>query len=236
MRKLNPDLGLDGAATIARIRKQTDTIVLAFSCGKDAIATWLECRKHFSRIVPYYMYLVPDLEFVEQSVRYYEEFFGQRIYRIPHPSLYRWINEGVFQPPNRIRVINRTGLPDFDYLDIQDELRKDLGLSSDCYTASGVRAADSPYRLISIKTHGSISHGKRQFFPIWDWKMDQLIAEIQAAGVHLPVDYRMFGRSFDGLDYRFLEPIKRHFPRDFERILEWFPLADIEIARRQYAH
>ena len=42
-------------------------------------------------------------------------------------------------------------------------------------------------------------------------------------------DYKVFGRSFDGLDLRFLLPIKKHYPRDYQRILELIPLADLEI-------
>jgi hypothetical protein len=49
----------------------------------------------------------------------------------------------------------------------------------------------------------------------------------------LPIDYHLFGRSFDGMDYRFLKPIKDNFPKDFEKILEWFPLADLEIFRAE---
>lgn len=233
--RVNPEL-LTGEQVIAAMRKQTDTILLAFSCGKDAIGTWLACRPHFARIVPYYMYLVPGLEFVERSIRYYEQVFGQRILRVPHPSLYRWLNESTFVAPEQLRVIDRAGLPSFEYLDMQDEIRKDLGLSSDCYTASGVRAADSPLRRVSIVTHGAISHKQRQFMPIWDWGIDRLLGEIRSAGIKLSVDYRLFGRSFDGLDYRFIEPIKRTFPRDYQRILEWFPLVEAEIARREFAH
>lgn len=227
---------LSGDQVIAAMRRQTDTILLAFSCGKDAIGTWLACRPHFTRIVPYYMYLVPGLEFVERSVQYYERAFGQRIIRVPHPSLYRWLNESTFVAPQQLCVIDRAGLPLFDYLDMQDEIRKDSGLSSDCYTASGVRAADSPLRRVSIVTHGAISHKQRQFMPIWDWGIDRLLGEIKSAAINLPVDYRMFGRSFDGLDYRFIAPIKRHFPRDYQRICEWFPLVEAEIARREFAN
>jgi hypothetical protein len=43
----------------------------------------------------------------------------------------------------------------------------------------------------------------------------------------------MFGRSFDGIDYRFLEPISRLYPEDYQRILQDFPLADLELFRRR---
>lgn len=225
---------LSGEQVIATVREQTDTILLAFSCGKDSIGAWLECRRHFRRIVPFYMYTVPGLEFVERALAYYEDWFGERIYRVPHPSLYRMLNALVFQPPERCEAIESMGFIEIDYTYWHGELRSQLGLGPECYTASGVRAVDSPQRMIAMKRHGAINHKKRQFFPVWDWRKDRLLTEIRDAGVKLPPDYRMFGRSFDGVDYRFLAPIKEHYPRDYARILDWFPLADAEIERRRY--
>jgi len=225
---------LSGAEVIAEIRKRTDTILMAFSCGKDSTVAWLECREHFPRIVPYYMYLIPGLEFVERSVRYYENWFGCRIIRVPHPSLYRMLGRLVFQSPEHCEIIERFGLAEFTYLEMQDAIREHLGLGPECYTASGVRAVDSPQRMLALRKWGAISERKQQFFPVWDWRKDRLIAKIRDAGVRLPVDYRLFGRSFDGIDYRFLAPIREHFPRDYERILQWFPMAEAEIKRREY--
>lgn len=225
---------LTGEQVIVRIRETTDTVILAFSCGKDSIAAWLALRPHFQRIIPYYMYLVPGLGFVERSLGYYERFFGCRIMRLPHPSLYRMLNCGVMQPPDRAAKLATMGLPEFDYADIQGELRKELELGPECYVANGVRAVDSPQRMMALRKYGAINHAKRQFFPIWDWRKDRLIAEIERSGVRLPVDYRMFGRSFDGIDYRFLRPLRDTYPEDYARVLNWFPLADLEIARRQY--
>ena len=58
-----------------------------------------------------------------------------------------------------------------------------------------------------------------------------MLACIEGAGVDLPVDYEWFGRSFDGIDYRFTKPLSEHAPDDFKRLLEWFPLAELEIFR-----
>ncbi len=226
---------MSGAEAIAQVRAKSDTVMLAFSCGKDAIGAWLECRKHFARVVPYYMYLVPGLEFVDRSLAYYEEWFGQRILRIPHPSLYRWLAYGVFQPPARAAMLRHIRMPRFTYGEAQQAIREDLRLGDEVYVASGVRAADSPTRRVALHRHGVVRTESRSFFPVWDWDMDRLLGEIQSAGVDLPVDYQWFGRSFDGIDYRFLEPLKRHAPRDYAQVLHWFPLAGAEIARREYA-
>lgn len=225
---------LSGEQVIARIREQTDTILLAFSCGKDSIGTWLECRRHFSHIIPFYMYLVPGLEFVERSLRYYEQWFGCHILRVPHPSLYRMLANLVFQPPERLSVLAAARLPIFDYPDMYAAVRQSASVPDAAYVASGVRAVDSPYRMVAIKRYGAINHKKRHFFPLWDWRKDRLLAAIQSSGVKLPADYRVFGRSFDGLDYRFLAPIRDTWPDDYRRILEFFPLAELEIKRREY--
>lgn len=61
--------------------------LLAFSTGKDAIGAYIQLRRHFTDIIPFYLYLVPGLEFVEESLDYYEGILGRRILRLPHPSI-----------------------------------------------------------------------------------------------------------------------------------------------------
>jgi len=39
------------------------------------------------------------------------------------------------------------------------------------------------------------------------------------------------GISVDGINAQYLVPIKRNFPRDYQRILDWFPLLDMELYR-----
>lgn len=225
-----------GAETIAIVRAEQAETLLAFSTGKDSIAAWLAIRDSFDRVVPYYLYLVPGLEFVDESLAYYERFFGVRILRLPHPSLHRWLNNFLFQPPEHGAVIEQADLPDFDYRDIQRAICADLGLRDDLLTADGVRAADSPMRRIAIKTHGPISRTGRKYHPVWDWLKADLISAFNRHGVRLPVDYKLFGRTFDGLDLRFLLPLKRHRPADYRRVLEWFPLADLEVFRWECAN
>lgn len=213
---------------------ECDTAILAFSTGKDSIAAWLQLRKYFRRIIPYYCYVVPGLEFVEHSLKYYEDFFGCHIYRLPHRSLYRFLRYMVFQSPPHVTKIEALDLPGEEYDDtmIGDIIRQTENLPDCVYTATGVRAADSPMRRLAMKTHGPINHNGKRFYPVYDWKKEDLLREFDAAGVKLPIDYKLFGRTFDGIDYRFLKPIKENFPADYERILTWYPLAELELFRR----
>ena len=208
--------------------------LLSFSAGKDSVGAWLHLRRFFTDIRPVFMYLIPDLEFVEEGVRYYEAFFETRILRLPHPSLYRMLNAMTLQAPENCSIIEDAGLLDFDYDDVFSVAMGVFGLPDDAYTAIGVRAVDSPNRWSSIMQYGAVNEKRRTFYPTYDWRKARLADEIEKAGARLPDEYRIFGRSFDGIDYRFLKPVKDTYPDDYARILEWFPLAELEIKRIEY--
>jgi hypothetical protein len=226
-----------GEEVIEDVRSRTADSLLAFSCGKDSIASWLAIRDEFETIVPFYMYLIPgNLSFIEESLQYYEDFFETRIVRMPHDSLYRLINNHVFQPPERQTIIQLLDLQEPRREQTAMAVAEDNGLDSDTvYTAIGVRQNDSIQRRLAIQKHGAINHNLQHYYPIYDWSKDRLIKEIKTAGVKLPVDYNLFGRSFDGLDLRFIYKIKKHYPADYQKILEWFPLVEVEIYRYEFA-
>lgn len=124
-----------------KMSAECDTAILAFSTGKDSLAAWLQMRKYFKRIVPYYCYCVPGISFVEDSLRYYEDFFGCHIYRLPHRSFFRFLRYGLFQPPYRIPVIEGADLADdMTYNDdvIGDIVRNCARLPDGAYVGTGV--------------------------------------------------------------------------------------------------
>lgn len=225
----------DSSEALCRyVAERSDCVLLSFSLGKDAIGSWLQLREYFARIMPFYLEIVPGLEFVERELRWYEEYFRAPIIRLPHPALYRMLGNLVFQPPERCAIIEESGLAIPGYDQLADELRAELGLEQDTLVASGVRASDSIVRRTSIATHGVLNPARRQFFPIFDWSAARLRERIRQSGAGLPIDYELFGRSFDGIDFRFLEPISRRFPDDYRRIIEIFPLAELELLRHTW--
>lgn len=207
--------------------------LLSFSRGKDSLCAWLQLRKYFDEVVVYWMYTIPGLSFEEESIQYYEKFFGVHIYRVLHPALYRMLNAFMYQTPERRSVIESLRLPYYEPDDIDDILRHDLDMPG-CYMASGIRAADSVTRYTAIKTNGPLNPARLSFFPVFDWKAEDMEKTIRAANVRLPIDYQWFGRTFCGLDFRFISVIKRERPEDYRRILEWFPLVEAELKRYEY--
>lgn len=217
-----------------RVRRDGNTVLLSFSNGKDSIACWSVLQKAGFKVVPFYYQLPPGLEFVERSLRYYEDHFGEHIYRVTDPLLYRWIDEHKFQPPDRLPAIELLNLPDFGFPEIEAGVKHTVGLPSSAWTAIGSRWADSPMRRLSIPQIG-YTESRRKFYPVADLNKEQLIKCLQRAKVKLPVDYEMFGRSFDGIDYQYIIEVKRRYPKDYAKLLEWFPLLEIEFFRAHIA-
>jgi hypothetical protein len=211
-----------------------DTVILSFSRGKDSIGSWIELKRHFKTIIPVFLYLVPELEFEEESLKYYEDVLKTRIIRVPHPSIYRWLKNFVFQAPGRLEIIEKLRIPNITYDHVFKFVKHDFGIPENTYVATGVRACDSINRRGSIKLYGPINLKRKTFFPVFDWNSERLYNEIEASGIKLPIDYKLFGRTFDGMDYRFIKPIKDNMPDDYQKIIDWFPLAELEILRFEW--
>ena len=222
---------------LARVRDRGDAVGLSFSCGKDSIAAWLYLREQGFRVVPFYLALVPGLEFVEHSLRFYEAFFGTRVYRLLHPNLYRRLNNLGDQPLRRHRAIAAMAadgrMPLYDYPDAERGFRRTAGLRLNAWIAVGTKLADSAARASRLGT--GYNPRRNVFSPVRNWATRDVVRILLDYRCPLPVDYQLFGRSFDGYDCRFLAPIRDRFPRDYATVLEWFPDAERQFARLEVA-
>ena len=206
-------------------------VILAFSRGKDSIGCWLALRDAGFEVIPYHNMLCPGMAFVEESLDYFERFFGVHIRRVPHPTLYAHLNDRIFQTPATAAVIAGAKLPYFDSSLTEGEIATEEGLPDGAMTAIGIRVHDNLMRRMWLVSQGPLHWKTRRFAPVWDWRKGRLMAAIEAAGIVLPPDYALFGRSFDSVTLKYLWQIKRNFPADYRVILEWMPLAEAELWR-----
>lgn len=222
-------------AILDRIAGETRTVLLAFSRGKDSLATWIVLREAGFKVTPFHQEIIPGLEFVERSLRYYEQCFDTHIYRVVHPNFYHWLTTLAQQPPERGHKLDWLSLPRFRYPDVQQGVARTAGLPLDTWCATGTRSADSPTRRHALQGQHGISPNMRSFSPLADWTKQDVIDCLRRAQLKLPIDYKLFGRSFDGIDHRYLYPLREHLPEDYQRVIEWFPWAGLEFTRAEFA-
>lgn len=212
------------------------TVSLAFSCGKDSVTAWLCLRHYFARIVPVFWYLVPGLKFVERALAYYEEQFQTPILRLPHPDRFDLFATWSFQPPHRLTALDHIleDVPEYKMDELIEEVKERYGLTGTLH-ATGIRLADTPQRATLIKKHNGFSPDGSVFYPVAFWNADDVEAALAESGIQLPEEYHWYGRSFDGIMARWMAPIKEKLPEDYRRILDDFPLAELEFFRRKMA-
>lgn len=208
------------------------TVIVSFSRGKDAIAALAQVRRFFDRVVLFHLDQVPGgLRIENEDIARWEQSTGTKVYRYTHPGTVRMLRGLVYQPPGRWEQIEAMGLPSgYDYEAIEADVRRRAGCP-DAFVASGVRQSDSLVRRANISRFGSLNPARRSFFPVFDWKIDEVESSIREMREPLPIDYKLFARSLDGIDRRFMEPLREEFPDDYETILRWFPLADLDSHR-----
>lgn len=199
----------------------TDSVIVGFSGGKDSIVTLDLCFKYFKRVVPFFMYLVPDLEFQEQMLRRYEERYNTEIIRLPHFETSEFLKYGSFTMADW--NVDIVGINDtYEYL------RQTTGIH---WIAAGERCADSIVRNAMIKKSGSIDYKRGRFYPIAYWKKREVLGYIKYKKLYLSPEQKSLGFSFRSLAGSELAVIKQLYPKDYEKILQVYPFAEAGVIR-----
>lgn len=223
-------------AVLARYGRK---VLLSFSNGKDSVATWLQLHRHGFEVYPYFRYMVPGLRFIERSLTYYEQFFGRAILRVPDPALLGLLDGGTLQPIHRVIALDNASLnmrdERWDTARVEKAVRRRLGFDDQALAAAGWRASDSFRRRLVMMKYGVLRPKKpaQRFYPVYDWTEKRLVAELRAAKLALPPDYRVMPRSFE-LKFQFIEAVRVTWPDDYQRMLAWFPLMGVDLARRRF--
>ena len=80
--------------------KVTSSVIVAFSGGKESIVTLDLCFRYFKRVVPFFMYICPDLSFQNKTIEWSEKKYQTEIIRIPHMDVSEFFHYGSFRIPD----------------------------------------------------------------------------------------------------------------------------------------
>lgn len=206
---------------IRTMSKLTDEVIVAFSGGKESIVVLDMCMKHFKRVVPFFMYYIPGLSFQERQLKWYEDKYGVEIVRLPHFELSNLLRYGTLRNEDLT-------VPIISINDIYEWMRNKYGIY---WIAAGERSGDSLIRGAMIKRSGSIDMQRGRFYPVAWWKQQEVLDYIRVKKLYRGIDSRTFGTSFEGVNTRSFVFLKEHFPKDYERALKLFPLAEGAVVR-----
>lgn len=201
--------------------KITDTVLVGFSGGKDSIVTLDLCMRYFDKVIPFFLYIAPNLEFQERTLRWYEEKYGIEIIRMPHFEVSNFMRYGSFRDPDEnVSIVSITD--EYNYLRLK---------TGATWVAAGERINDSIVRRAMIKNSGTIDRKRGRFYPIANWTKGEVLQYIKHHKLKLPADSRGLGFSFKSLDGKELAFVKERYPKDYERILNLYPYAGAAVER-----
>ena len=200
----------------------SDQCIVFFSGGKDSIVTLDLCARYFKRIHVVFMYMVPGLSFQEAQLQWYEDKYGVEIERIPHFMMSEILRYGVFRKHDfNVPIVKITDI--YKYLRATNEI---------WWIAAGERIADSIVRRAMIKNSGSIDEKRGRVYPVAHWNKQEVMRYIQHHRLKLTPEMRVLGNSFS-FDPRQFPKLKEHYPKDYEKIMEWFPFIEAVTMRKE---
>ena len=202
----------------------TDTVLVAFSGGKDSIVTLDLCCKYFKKVIPFFMYIVPGLSFQESLLQWYEKKYEFEIIRLPHFDMSEYMRYGAFRPCDM-------DVPIISITDIYNYLR---GITGARWIAAGERISDSIVRRAMIKHSGSVDMKRGRFYPVAYWKKAEVMQYVKMKKLKLSPTSKTLGFSFKSLEGRELAVIKNQYPEDYEKILSFYPFAGASVKRFEH--
>lgn len=214
---------------IQNFLKNEKKVTLGFSTGKDSLACAIVCRNLEVEYIPFYFFHVPNLDFVNENIRMYEKALNIKIIQLPHPLLYDSLRHQNFQPPKTIDWMPQFSNITFE--DLMDIYLADISDSNIYYDVVGARANESFNRRMVFKKFGSIHEHSKKVYPIYNWSAKDVYNFIAQNNIPFSNDYNTWNRSFDGIRYTFLHGLKKDYPKDYQKIQEYYPLIDIELFR-----
>lgn len=208
---------------IEEISGQTDEIILMHSLsGKDSIALLDLCYPKFKRILCVYMYLIPNLEHIMVYHAWAKRKYPNiEFVQVPHYGWYSYRKHGFMgmesDPQQRLWKLS----------DIIDKIREKSGIEWVCL---GFKQSDSLNRRLMLRSYKdgreSISWKGKKFYPLSTYKNRDVLDYIQRNNLKNPETYDCKQGQSCGCSvtsYYYLTYLKRHYPKDLEKIYATFP-------------
>lgn len=212
---------LEGAA---RSHKR---IVVAYSGGKDSIATLDMCIKTFGKenVDCFFMYLIPGMECVERELDRARQRWGVRIRQYPHWILHKLLTNGAYGTA----WFQRDDIQLFEWK-LQSIYAVAMADSGATIIGHGAKKSDSRWRKKQLGTWGKQDY---MLYPLIGWRKPDVLAYLQINKLWVPDSS---GTNATGID---LTPpsllwLHDNHPNDFAKLAVPFPYIWAVVYRRKF--
>ncbi|WLF84824.1 phosphoadenosine phosphosulfate reductase family protein [Moraxella sp. ZY210820] len=197
----------------------TDSVIVAFSGGKDSVVTLDLCCRYFKNVSAFFMYQVSNLSFQEATINWAEQKYGIEIERIPHFELSEFLAYGSFRHYDvNLPIIGMNDV--YNYVRIVNDM---------WWIAAGERISDSIVRRAMMKKSGCIDEKRGRFYPIANFSKNDILRYIKHHKLKYAPETSSMGHSFRSLAGRDMFMLRQHYPKDYERVKSWFPYVEASI-------
>lgn len=211
------------------------TNILHFSTGADSIAVFLRLREAGIEPILIYKYFVPNLPMVNNYLDYFSKKFNVRIYQFPNSLMPEMFGNVQHQRPTKrdnyfyeqIKWVKNITKEAFDkFLE---------GIFTDKKNTVyhyGLRYTDGLHRFLHLKKNGVYFQNK--FYAIASYKVGDIQNILRKYDCKLPIEYGLWGISFESPRAWNIGLIKEHCPETHKIIKDWFPLIDYKGYREKF--
>lgn len=213
---------MKGAIDIIKYaREQTDEIILFHSAnGKDSIVLLDLLTKYFKRVLPVYMWIVPNLDFANKYIAWSQRKYGVKFIQTPHFAVYSYIKTGFMgMKQNKNQRM-------YTLSDIDKYVKEKTGIEWSCY---GMKQNDSLHRRLMLRTYEKegICLQTKKIYPLSHWSNKDCLNYIEG---HDLIKNELIGRSQStGMSVNNLAYLlfcREHYPNDYQKTIELYPLAE----------
>ena len=216
---------------LRRAARYSPSVLVGLSGGKDSLATLELCLAAFSHVEAFLMEMVPGLECERGPVAAAARRAHVELHCVPHWHLSHYLKTGVFAP--RCRGLGR--FRNVRQRDVEALLRKRTGIQ---WVAYGHRMDDGASRRFYLRKRGVIDWQHLRLAPLYDWRTREVLQFLRAHKISPPpARYGTAGRRVTGFDLteRCLSWLRDNHPKDYQRVLEFFPDAHAVVIRKEMA-
>lgn len=212
---------------IRAVSRQTDSILLFHSgAGKDSIMLADLAAPYFKRVVCVYMYVIKDLQHIENYIAWTKSKYQYEFIELPHYSLGSIIKSGFMgiKPDPKQKL--------YKLADITDRARQITGIQ---WAMFGFKQSDSLNRRLMLRTYDNeaISWDTKKCYPLSNYKNADVLKYIDIKGLPKPLNYggkhQSSGTAIN--DINFLIWCRDNAPDDLAKIYKQFPETEILVYR-----